>query len=119
METTQSTFVFPDPKTREPGKRRVQRMLEMIPGTLTWTTLLGMVAFSYFLPVWAAVFIITFDIYWIYRAIYISIFSLEAQWNISEGKKIHWWERVQGTSDLAQYAEELRQEIARLKHRCV
>lgn len=116
METIQSKFVFPDPKTKESRKRRVQRVLEMIPGTLTWTTLLGMVAFSYFLPVWAAVFIITFDIYWIYRAIYISIFSLEAQWNISEGKKIHWWERVQGTSDLAQYAQELRQEIARLKH---
>lgn len=112
----QETFVFPDPKTKEPGKRRVQRALEMIPGLLTWATLLGMVVFSYFLPVWAAVFIIVFDIYWIYRAIYISIFSLEAQWNISEGKKIHWWERVQGTSNLTAYRDALRDRIERLQH---
>lgn len=108
-------FAFPDPKTTVPKERFVQRVLEMIPGTLTWTTLIGMVVLSFFVPVAAAVFIIIFDVYWIYRAIYISIFSLQAQWNISEGKRIDWKERYEESLHPTQYIEKLLARITALK----
>lgn len=110
-----SQFSFPDPKTSEPGKHRTQRGLEIIPGFLTWATLLGMIFFSFFLPVWAAIFVIIFDIYWIYRAMYISLFSLQAQWNISEGKKINWWERLEYAKKPEEYITFLTEKIRRLK----
>ena len=50
LSMSDQNFVFPDPKTTDPKKRRVQRAIEMIPGLLTWTTLLGMVVLSFFLP---------------------------------------------------------------------
>lgn len=110
-----SDFVFPDPKTTEPKKRLVQRTIEMIPGTLTWTTLIGMLVLSYFLPIWAAVFIILFDVYWILRVAYISIFSLLAHREVEEGKRINWWERCQNIVKPDTYAEALRERVTRLR----
>jgi hypothetical protein len=108
-------FSFPDPKTTEPAKRRVQRTLEMIPGLLTWTTLLGMVVFSFLAPVWAAILVIVFDIYWIHKAFYISIFSLAGQRDVVEGKRIDWWERCQNITHPEQYRDLLQERIKHLR----
>lgn len=102
-----ATFSFPDPKTREPGKHLTQRLLEMIPGTLTWGTLLGVILLSLWLPLWAAVFIIVFDVYWIYRALYISLFAVEAQLAIARGKRIDWRERYEESQHPAEYVKQL------------
>lgn len=107
-------FSFPDPKTTEPAKRRVQRAIEMIPGLLTWTTLLGMALFSFFLPVWAAIFVIIFDIYWIHKAFYISIFSLAGQRDVVEGKRINWWDRCENIAHPEKYSEILKERIVSL-----
>lgn len=88
-------FNFPDPKTTDPKKRRIQRMLEVIPGILTWTTLIGMFVFSFLFPVYVAIFIIVFDIYWIYRTIFIAYYSVAGYKKLKEGKEIDWWERCQ------------------------
>lgn len=106
-----SDFSFPDPKTTEPKKRRVQRAIEMIPGLLTWTTLLGMLALSFFLPVWAAVLVIVFDIYWIHKAFYISLFSVAGNIDVEEGKRINWWERCQNVAHPEVYSELLKERI--------
>ncbi len=96
-------------------ERFVQRALEMIPGTLTWGTLIGMVLLSFLAPVSAAVFIIIFDTYWIYRAIYISLFSLQAQWNIAEGKRIDWRERYEESLHPAAYVKTLKARVIALE----
>ncbi len=110
METVQN-FSFPDPKTTDPKKRRVQRAIEMIPGLLTWTTLLGMLALSFFLPVWAAILVVVFDIYWIHKAFYISLFSVAGNRDVAEGKRINWWERCQEIAHPEQYSEMLKARI--------
>ena len=106
-----TTFTFPDPKTTEQGKRLVQRAIEMIPGLLTWTTLLGMLALSFFLPVWAAILVVVFDIYWIHKAFYISLFSVAGNRDVAEGKRINWWERCQEIAHPEQYSEMLKARI--------
>ncbi len=108
-------FVFPNPKTNEPGARLVQRSLEMIPGLLTWGTLIGVVFLSLFLPLWAAVFIIVFDVYWIYRALYISLFAVEAQLQIARGKRIDWGERYRESQYPEEYVKKLESRIMALK----
>lgn len=113
--TPDPNFHFPDPKTQEPGKRLVQRLFEMIPGLLTWGTLIGVILLSLFLPLWAAVFIIVFDVYWIYRALYISFFAVEAQLAIARGKKIDWEERYQASQYPSQYVKKLEERIAALR----
>lgn len=72
----------------------VYRALEIFPGALAWTTLLGMVAASYFIPVWAAVFIIAFDVYWLTKTAFLS-FHLRANFKrMQENLKIDWHERL-------------------------
>jgi len=108
-------FSFPDPKTKDPTKRRVQRAIEMIPGLMTWTTLLGMVVISFFVPMWAAIFVIVFDIYWIHKVLYIPIFSLTGQRDVVEGKRINWWERCQNIAHPEQYIVLLKAHFTGLK----
>lgn len=105
------SFHFPNPKTTDPKKRRVQRALEMIPGLLTWSTILGMLFFSMFLPFWAAIAVIVFDIYWIHKALYISYFSVLGHHAVNEGKKIDWRERVENIIDPKQYVQKLQAKI--------
>ena len=49
------------------------RTLEIFPGFLSWTTLLGTIFLSFFVPVAAAYFIIAFDLYWLLKNAYLSI----------------------------------------------
>ncbi|MFA5961804.1 MAG: glycosyltransferase family 2 protein [Parcubacteria group bacterium] len=108
-------FVFPDPKTQDPRERKKQRMLEVIPGTLTWVTIIGMFAFSFIVPDWVAYFIITFDIYWILRTIFIAYYSVEGYQKLKAGIRIDWWERCQNISNPANYRELINARILRMK----
>lgn len=57
------------------GKDRIlYRFFEMIPGILAWVTIIGAFVLSYFSPVLAAIFIIIFDLYWLLKTIYLSIY---------------------------------------------
>ena len=104
-------FLFPDPKTTEPKAHRAQRIMEMIPGTLTWITLIGMVVLSFALPIWVAVFIILFDIYWIFRTVYITYYSVVAYRRFQSGKKLDWWERCQNIVHPLAYEKDLNTRI--------
>jgi len=108
-------FLFPDPRTTEPGAHRAQRIMEMIPGILTWTTLIGMIVLSVMLPIWIAVFIIMFDLYWIFRTIFITYYSVVAYRRFQSGKKLDWWERCQNIVHPLQYAQELTSRITSLR----
>ncbi len=114
-EKLRGVFVFPDPKTTEPRARRVQRALEMVPGLLSWGTLIGMFVVSFFLPLWAAIFIILFDLYWLYRIVFISYYSTRAHFRLIEGKKIDWWERCQNSFDPKKYVEVLEARMKALR----
>ncbi len=108
-------FAFPDPKTKDPRAHRWQRIMEVIPGILTWITILGMFFFSFVFPVYIAIFIIIFDIYWIYRTIFIAYYSVEGYQRLREGKQIDWWERCQNISQPEKYAAIIAERIKQMK----
>lgn len=108
-------FSFPDPKTKDYKEHRVQRLLEVIPGILTWTTIIGMFAFSFYLPDYVAYFIIAFDIYWILRTIFIAYYSIEGYQKLKRGKHIDWWGRCQNISNPTEYCVLIRERIANMQ----
>lgn len=57
------------------------RALEIFPGALTWSTFAGMLAAAYWLPAYAAGFIILFDLYWFLRTLYLS-FHLRSSFGV-------------------------------------
>lgn len=108
-------FTFPNPRTTDPKERRIQRIFEVIPGTLTWLTIIGMFLMSFFLPIWVAVFIIAFDVYWIYRTIFITVYSVTAYKRFQYGKTIDWWERCQNISNPTAYISMLSEKIKKME----
>ena len=52
--------------------RRLFRVLEILPGALSWTILIGMLLASIYAPFFAAYFIIAFSIYWVLKTIFLS-----------------------------------------------
>lgn len=108
-------FSFPNPKTKNPKEHKIQRILEIIPGALTWATLLGMIIFSFLFPLWVAVFIILYDIYWIFRTIFIAYYSIQGYRKLKKGMRINWWERCQNISDPKKYSEIVANKIDNMK----
>lgn len=46
-----------------------ERFWEILPGLQLWSVFLAAILLSYYKPVWAAIFIIIFDLFWLFRAI--------------------------------------------------
>ncbi|OGI26009.1 MAG: hypothetical protein A3J76_05225 [Candidatus Moranbacteria bacterium RBG_13_45_13] len=109
------TFSYPNPRTTDPHEHRLQRAFEVIPGILTWFTLIGMFVFSFLLPIWVAVFIIAFDIYWLFRTIYISAYSIAAYRKMKRHKRINWLEACQKISDPEKYYDEIKNNLKDLR----
>ncbi len=49
--------------------RTIQRILEIVPGTVTWGLIVASVALSFRWPEIVAWFVLTFDVYWLYKAV--------------------------------------------------
>lgn len=70
------------------------RFFELLPGTLAWLTLAGAVAGSYLIPVWVAVFIIVFDLYWFLKTIYLSVHLRISFKRMRANMNINWLHRL-------------------------
>lgn len=76
-------------------ERRLYRFFEMVPGILAWLTILLIILFSFTAPVWMAVFIILFDVYWLVKTLYLSFHLRQAfrQWR--ERNAIDWQKKLE------------------------
>jgi len=74
-----------------------------------------MFVFSFFVPVWVAVFIIAFDIYWLYRTVYISTYSILAFRKMKRYKLIDWMEACRKIADPQKFLAEIKSSKAKLK----
>lgn len=72
------------------------RALEILPGFLAWTTLLGVVLLSWLAPVVVAFFIIAFDIYWLLKTVYLSLHLRASFSRVQKNLKINWLEKLEG-----------------------
>ncbi len=79
----------------EGGDKILYRLLEILPGFLSWSTLVGVAVLSWQKPVWVAIFIIIFDVYWLVKTVYLS-FHLRATWKqLKRNLAIDWENRLQ------------------------
>jgi len=93
---------------KNPKDRRLYRFYEMLPGLLSWSTLILIVILSYLIPVYTAIFIIIFDIYWLIKTIYLSMHMRSSFVRMRKNLKINWLKK-------AQEAKPKSQDLAGLK----
>jgi len=71
------------------------RFLEMLPGLLSWGMIILMIFLSWQKPVWVAIFIIFFDIFWLFRTIYLSFHLWAGYRRMIEYEKVDWIEKLE------------------------
>lgn len=73
---------------------RFYRFLEIVPGVAAWSTLIGIVLASIYLPFWAAYFIIAFAIYWVLKTIFLS-YHVRYNWKrLKHHMQLDWSEMI-------------------------
>lgn len=82
------------------------RLLEILPGFLTWGTFALVFILSFWFPIWAAFFIIAFDLYWLLKTIHLTFhhyynwrrlkFNIKQDWQkmLENFKYEHLWHLV-------------------------
>lgn len=76
------------------------RLLEIIPGSITWTLLILPIVLSFFYPVAVAYFIIAFDIFWLLKSIRMSFSLVRGHQKSQETESINWSNRLLELSDI-------------------
>ena len=78
------------------GKNRaLYRLLEVIPGLASWSTLIGVVVASLYAPFLAAYFIIAFAIYWVLKTAFLS-YHLRHNWRrLRHHMTLNWSEMLE------------------------
>ncbi|OGF28505.1 hypothetical protein A2331_04990 [Candidatus Falkowbacteria bacterium RIFOXYB2_FULL_34_18] len=82
------------------GDRKLYRILEILPGFLSWGTLLVLIFLSYFQPVFTAFFIIAFDVYWLLLVVYLGIHLIVSFRKLKQNLKINWREKCLSLTDV-------------------
>ena len=73
--------------------KRLYRALEILPGFLSWVTLLFLIVMSFIRPVMVAYILIAFDVYWLLLVVYLAIHLLASYKKIRENTKTNWPEK--------------------------
>ena len=68
----------------------MKRFFEILPGALAWGTIIGMFVFSWLFPVQVAVFIILFDVFWLFKTIHFASYLTFGYKTMRETMKVDW-----------------------------
>jgi len=79
---------------KSPKERWLYRAFEILPGALAWLTILSVIFLSWAKPIWIAFFIITFDVYWLLKTIYLSFYLRAGYKRMKKQMEIDWLEKV-------------------------
>src|SRR3989338_6952011 len=75
------------------------RFWEMFPGLLVWGTFSLALLLSFVAPLWVIIFIIVFDLLWLFRVLYFNLFVL-ISWNrYRQARKTDWQQKLASIPD--------------------
>ncbi len=77
-----------------PGEKILYRFFEILPGALAWFTLIFALLFSWLIPFWVAFFIIAFDLYWLFRVLYLSVHQIASYRKLKANSAVNWLKRL-------------------------
>jgi len=79
---------------KNPKERIIYRFFEILPGAFSWTTLFLAVFLSLKKPLWIAIFIICFVIYWFLKIIYFGFHLWAGYQKMRRNEKIDWLSKL-------------------------
>jgi hypothetical protein len=97
--------------------RALQRMLEVVPGAVTWGLIVLSVGLSFRWPEVVAWFVLTFDVYWLYKAVMLTGSVAAAFTMIRRTVAIDWRTRTFGLRDVAGRIGDIEARVAAVEAR--
>ncbi|MDQ2934990.1 MAG: hypothetical protein M3R49_08455, partial [Chloroflexota bacterium] len=95
----------------------LERLLEMVPGTISWAILIGPIWLSFSYTWLVAYFVLSFDFYWLCRALWFSTSVIVAFRRIRDVLAVDWLERCASLADRAARRRVLARRLAQLGNR--
>jgi hypothetical protein len=95
----------------------LERLLEMVPGISSWAILIGPIWLSFSYPWLVAYFVLSFDFYWLCRALWFSTSVIVAFRRIRDVLAVDWLERCISLGDRAARRRALAMRLAQLGNR--
>ncbi len=92
-------------------QRWVQRLLETVPGVISWAIILGPIWLSISYPWLVAYFVLSFDFYWLCRSIWFGAAVIVAFRRIGRVLAVDWGRRLEALDDPARHRERLRRQL--------
>jgi hypothetical protein len=84
------------------------RLLEIIPGVLAWSILLGPIALSFVFPIAVAYFIIAFDLFWLMKSVRMSFALVLGYRRTRQAESTDWNSRLQQLNNITKSLEEVQ-----------
>lgn len=85
-----------------------ERFWEILPGLQFWTVFTVAILLSFYKPLWAATFIICFDLYWVLKAINVSVHLINSYRIFQIFTKIDWLDNIYKLSDFETFIQYLK-----------
>ncbi|OGV96627.1 hypothetical protein A2W24_01545 [Microgenomates group bacterium RBG_16_45_19] len=94
-----------------------QRLLEILPGAFSWFLIIFPLWGSFVVPTLVAYYIITFNVYWLYRSLTMAALAIFAHFRLQASQKYDWvgdltlfpdWEKVHHIVIIPTYKEPLK-----------
>src|SRR6185295_17637817 len=82
-----------------------ERLWEIIPGLQFWAVFFGAILLSFYRPIWAALFIICFDLYWVLKAVNVAAHLVASYRKFRLFVTIDWMDYVHQLENLPEYTK--------------
>jgi len=73
---------------------RKYRILEIIPGAILWSSLIVLLSLSFIRPFWVIIFIIIYDLFWLFRIVYFSFYLILSWFRYKKVIRQNWLEKL-------------------------
>lgn len=99
----------------DPGALILERFLEIVPATLSWSLLISLTLLCILTPVAGAVTVILFDLYWLFRLMYFTIFLVLSYALLEVERSVKWRDRLEDLLNLESAIARSRKRIRELR----
>jgi len=88
-----------------------ERLWEILPGLQFWTVFFGAILLSFYQPIWAALFIICFDLYWVLKAVNVATHLVAAYRKFKFIVRVNWLGFTEALNDLPGFLQLLNKQL--------
>lgn len=86
------------------------RFLEIIPGLLAWLFILSPFIFAFIVPVWVAIFILIYCVYFLFKSVNIARHLISGFFRLQRNMRVDWLSRLKKTENIDELRKYLKKQ---------